>query len=131
MAERVFLTKHAKARLQERHDRWLDRYTNEAEFERSCLQLLSRAQETKRFLNDTAFMTRMHERYGYDAKFAFRVFENVLFVITDRRVVTVLDTQVHATSGHFKPAHTLTDRHSVFRLQAAKALAVQRKRKHV
>jgi len=95
----IQLTNHALDRLRERHDRHLLRYKDYDGFKRSCRELFERATVTRRHVNDTAFMVRMQEKYGVDVSFSFREYLNVLFVIVnDDRVVTVLDTDVHATS---------------------------------
>lgn len=96
--EAIVLTRHAKNRLRERHDRWLLAYTDERSFNQSCYALLEHAQFSQRHINDTAFMLFYYEKYGYDKKFAFKEFKNVLFVIADGVCLTVLDTDVHATS---------------------------------
>lgn len=102
--KRAYLTKHAQERLQERHDRWLLPYHDADSFLYSCLELFNdRAVESNRHLNDTALMTRLHEQYGYDHEYTFRVYENALFVIVDGRCVTVLDTAVHTYSRQFNP----------------------------
>lgn len=97
----ITLTRHAKQRLRERHDRWLIAYTNEREFEISCYELLDRAEFSKRHLNDTRFMVEMGEQFGYDKVFSFKVWKNVLFVIQNNVVTTVLDTDEHRTSRQF------------------------------
>lgn len=93
-------TSHVRARegSASRADRYLLAYTNYAEFERSCYELLNRAEFSNRHKNDAVFMMRLHERHGYDCTFRFKEFKNVLFVIVDSTVTTVLDTDDHRTS---------------------------------
>jgi hypothetical protein len=94
----LLLSQHAKDRLRERHDKHLLHYTNHIEFIRSCYALFDEATWTNRHLNDTLFMDRLRERHGFDAQLRFKEYKNVLFVIVDNTVVTVLDTDEHRTS---------------------------------
>jgi hypothetical protein len=98
-APSIYLSNHAKDRLRERHDKHLLRYTNLKEFNTSCYELLDLATFTNRHLNDQAFMVRMHEKYGYDGVFRFKEYKNVLFIIVDELVVTVLDSDAHGTTS--------------------------------
>lgn len=97
----ITLSRHAKDRLCERHDKYLLRYQNEHEFNRSCYELLDRAEYTNRHKNDTAFMMFFQEKYGYEKRYSFKEWKNVLFVIVDDTCVTVLDTLIHRTSRQF------------------------------
>lgn len=105
MTRAVFLTAHAKQRLRERHDKHLFRYENEQQFNNSCYQLFNTAEDSRRFLNDTAFMLQMYEKYGYQAKFSFRVYKNAVFVIVGDACVTVLDSTVHAYTPQLARPH--------------------------
>lgn len=100
----VHLSQHAKERLRERHDRHLLPYTDKRTFELSCYELLDRAEETRRHLNDTALMTELYADYGYDQQYSFKVYANALFIIVNDLCVTVLDTNIHAYSRQFKLA---------------------------
>lgn len=102
MSDKIYLTTHAKDRLRERHDRHLLPYTNLAEFETSCYELLNdQAKFTNRHLNDTSFMMFYQEKYGFEKKYRFKEYKNALFVIVNDRVVTVLDTDQHQSSRQF------------------------------
>lgn len=97
----VHLSQHAKERLRERHDRHLLPYTDARTFELSCYELLDRAEETRRHLNDTVLMTELYADYGYNKQYSFKVYANALFIIVDNFCVTVLDTNKHAYSRQF------------------------------
>lgn len=98
MAGKIFLSQHALDRLQERHDRWLLPYRDYVEFNRSAYEFLERATFTNRHLNDTVFMLKYWEKYGYDGHFRFKEWKNALFVIVGSVVTTVLDTDLHKMS---------------------------------
>lgn len=100
----VHLSLHAKERLRERHDKHLLRYTDQRSFELACYELLDRAEDTRRHLNDTALMAVLYADYGYDQQFSFKVYANALFIIVNNVCVTVLDTNIHAYSRQFKVA---------------------------
>lgn len=100
----VHLSKHAKDRLRERHDRHLLRYVDQRSFELACYELLDRAEDTRRHLNDTAMMAVLYADYGYDQQYNFKMYANALFVIVNDVCVTVLDTDMHAFSRQFVPA---------------------------
>lgn len=102
---RLILSNHAKDRLAERHDKYLKKYKNIAEFNASCYELLSVAEESRRHLNDQVFMLFCYEKYGYDAKFSFYVYKNALFVVIGLVVVTVLDTTKHAMTRQLTHRH--------------------------
>lgn len=97
----VHLSRHAKERLRERHDRHLLKYTDQRSFELSCYELFDRAEDTRRHLNDTALMAVLYSDYGYDQRFSFKIYANALFVIVNDVCVTVLDTDIHAYSRQF------------------------------
>lgn len=97
----IHLSRHAKERLRERHDKHLLRYEDQRSFELSCYELLDRAEDTHRHHNDTALMTRLYADYGYDQRFSFKVHANALFIIVNNICVTVLDTSIHSYSRQF------------------------------
>ena len=100
----VHLSLHAKNRLRERHDKHLLKYTDQRSFELACYELLDRAEDTKRHLNDTALMAVLYSDYGCDQRFSFKLYANVLFIIVNDLCVTVLDTSIHTYSRQFKAA---------------------------
>lgn len=102
---RPILSRHAKERIAERHDKYLVKYKTVQEFEAACQDLLTRAEESRRHLNDQVFMAYCYEKYGYDAKFSFYVYKNALFVVIGRVVVTVLDTTKHAMTKQLTTRH--------------------------
>lgn len=95
MAGKIFFSQHALDRVQERHDRWLLPYKDYVGFSHSAYEFLERATWTNRHLNDSVFMLRYWEKYGYDGHFRFKEWKNALFVIVGTVVVTVLDTDHH------------------------------------
>ena len=96
MKQRVWLTNHAKQRILERHHRHLPpEAKSEAQLHLACENLLRGAEESKRHLNDQAFMLFYYEKYGYDKKYSFRTHKNMLFVIVNGACTTVLDTNEH------------------------------------
>jgi hypothetical protein len=125
----VHLSLHAKERLRERHDKHLLRYTDKRSFELSCYELLDRAEDTRRHLNDTALMAVLYADYGYDQQFSFKVYANALFIIVDNLCVTVLDTDVHAYSRQFKAGEHAVSKPAETRHKPAGAGPVYKARK--
>lgn len=70
-------------------------------------------------------MVFIHEKYGYDRRYSFRIFKNVLFVVIDERtVVTVIDTNTYSQSprrGYSRQFGTVA---------APASVSPQRKRPH-
>lgn len=97
----ITLTRHAKDRLRERHGKFLTKYIDDRGFNLACYELMGRAVESRRHLNDQQFMIRLYEKHGYDCCFRFLEFKNALFVITNNVCLTVLDTNTHRTSRQF------------------------------
>lgn len=62
-------------------------------FEKVISEKLQEAEDVRCYLNDTNFMMRMHDKYGYD-RFRFLVNGDILFVVTDNDdnvVLTCMD----------------------------------------
>lgn len=98
----ITLSQHAMLRLQERHDKHLTKYTNQREFIKSCYELFdNRATRTNRYMNDTAFMIKHHEKYGYDHMLSMYEYKNAVFIIVDSVCVTVLDMNSHTNTRQF------------------------------
>lgn len=94
----IGLTRHAIERLRERHDKHLYAYEDWRGLEISCYRLLDEAEFSNRHINDTRFMIELQEKYGFDKTYRFKEYKNVLFVIINNTVTTVLDTDDHRTS---------------------------------
>lgn len=101
MKRTMFLSKHAKDRLRERHDRLLRRYETEREFDLACYELFDAAEVTNRHVNDTRFMNDLYERHGFNSKFVFKTIKNALFIVVDNVCTTVLDMEQHKTTRQF------------------------------
>lgn len=91
---------HALQRLRERHDQHLRRYEDERSFRAAAYELFDQATFVNGHINDSVFMHKLHDKYGYDKKYRFKEHKNVLFVIVGDTITTVLDTDEHKTSRH-------------------------------
>jgi hypothetical protein len=58
---------------------------------------LKASKETRAYTNNTNFMDRLYEKYGFDRKIEIRIFEEMIFVVTvqpgKKVVVTVLNSK--------------------------------------
>ena len=51
------------------------------------------AQTDNSFKNNSLFMMKLGEKYGYDAVFDFRVTDDIVFVVRERRLITLFGRQ--------------------------------------
>lgn len=69
------------------------------DLDREISRCLENSTEEKHFLNDTNFMARKYEKYGYDSKFTFRLYDKVVFLILEDERGKVVPT-CFAAKGH-------------------------------
>ena len=99
------MTKHAIERLRERNYEFakhIDQVCKPSETARKkqlTYEFLHQATEESSFLNNTSFMTRLYEKYGYDNRYSLFVNGKIVFVgVTNERgsyIVTSLAREDH------------------------------------
>lgn len=96
------ITKHASERLYERcHEfaKVIDSIEAPALRIKAAYDFVRNATEEKRFINNSIFMIKLNEKYGYENSYTFFVRENnvLVGVINEngRFIVTVLDRMSH------------------------------------
>ena len=62
-------------------------------------EAIDKATEDRSFINNTEYMSRYYERYGYDERFRFLRGDNVIFVIVSKEEYDLVITCV-PTKGH-------------------------------
>lgn len=107
--ESFTLTKHAQDRMRER----FPDVTRDIAFERAgavrirmLYEFLWNASVENRVVNDTLFMTYLHEKYGYDKTFRFFANDDMLFIgiiaAEGNFIVTVVN-RYNYSSRHLRP----------------------------
>lgn len=81
----IEFTHHARVRYKERFP---DRIEN-SDVVKSLRMAIAKSVETKHYLNDSNFMIRLYETHGYERQYEFRILDEVVFVIADKKLVTV------------------------------------------
>jgi len=79
-------TNHVRERFKERFgDKILD-----GDVVKALNHEVQLSKVSKMFMNNTKFMTRIYDKYGYDTKFDFRVTADVVFICTNNVLITAL-----------------------------------------
>lgn len=112
---RCYMTKHAKERFSER----FPAFVKAGNVEAGIQEVLGAAAENRSIYNNSALMNRVYERYGFDQKYVFLVFKDILFLCIDKGsltpvCVTVIDLSDtskygmlrHAASSFRRSNHT-------------------------
>ncbi len=114
--EAVHFTQHSKDQFRER---FLSRVESE---ENNLILALCRtyykSSVDNGIKNDTNFMTYIYEKHGYD-DYTFSIFEDVIFVVKNECLITVLPNESHVgqrLTKEFKKKQThRTRRHNFYR----------------
>lgn len=125
MVPKYYLTYHAVERLKERFSLFCSKIpelkTWQKEQGLSHLKplfdhMLAEATENRAYLNNTAYMIKLYDKYGYDAQYCFLEFRtaDILFVLTKHRsenhyrLVTLMPTNFRPHIKNIKYSHKLT-----------------------
>jgi hypothetical protein len=76
------------------------------------IERLERADEDRSYLNDSNFMDRYYEKYGYDHKYRFLYDDGILFVVKEKKfniVITCMKTPETMFRRLIKPSKTHAD----------------------
>jgi hypothetical protein len=109
--ENLKLTHHAQTRM---FERWPE-LTSQAKPLPTAPKLkflysfLLKAVENKRFKNDIRLMLYLQERYGYDKSYRMLINGDMLFIIIDLVIVTVISLKNHV-SPHVQPVPPAAER---------------------
>lgn len=122
---KYFITYHAIERLKERFSVF---YNQQPELKnwkkehglgvvKSLFDIwVEKAEENRSYLNNTVYMLKLYEKYGYDTEYCFKEFkqENILFVFIKARsenhykLVTLMPTEYRPTIKNIKYNHKQT-----------------------
>ena len=81
---RIFISNHAIDRFKERFQSLCKSdkgFTTKNIIKDIMYGLMDSSIDNRTFLNNTFFMTKMFEKYGYDRHYKFLVYDNVVFVV--------------------------------------------------
>ena len=74
-------------------------YAKRKEIDQAIYQRINDAEENKSYLNNTQFMSRYYDKYGYDHRFEFLVDQEIVFVVVieygEKIVVTCVSAKTH------------------------------------
>lgn len=116
---KYFLTYHAVERLKERFSDFYNKHPELRVWSRdkgvkSVKKLfddfLNQANENRSYINNTMYMLKLYEKYGYDTEYCFKELEkeNILFVLTKNRsdnhykLVTLMPTEYRPSVKNIK-----------------------------
>lgn len=116
---KYFLTYHAVERLKERFSDFYNKHPELKKWSRekgveSVKKLfddfLSKSNENKSYINNTMYMLKLYEKYGYDTEYCFKEYEkeNILFILTKNRsdnhykLVTLMPTEYRPSVKNIK-----------------------------
>jgi len=81
------------------HDFMWEIKTKKREIDQEMIQRLSAAKENKSYLNNSMFMQRYYEKFGYDHRFQFLADQDLVYVIIiidgEKKVVTCIKSKSH------------------------------------
>lgn len=69
---------------------------NRKEIDREITRRLNESDENKSYINNTEFMCRYYEKYGFEKRFEFRTHEDIMFVIVVDNGKKLIVTCVHS-----------------------------------
>lgn len=80
-------------------------YSKRRELDRELAKRIEAAEEDRSYINNTEFMSRYYERYGYEKRFEFLTHEDVVFVVVvdggKKVVVTCCQSKTHISGRTF------------------------------
>ena len=87
--KKIFFTWHAIERFKQRFSKECknirsDDFTD-SEVRRKMYDLVYESKPDRSFLNNSIYMIKLYEKYGYDLDFAFLRHENIIFVVKKER----------------------------------------------
>lgn len=143
---KYFLTYHAIERLKERFPIL---YTKNPELKawkkddgvnavkKIFDKLIEQAEENRSYINNTTYMLKLYDKYGYDVEYCFKEYkeENILFIFTKNRsevnykLVTLMPTEYRPTVKNLKynEKQTKEDKHNKLVMDFYNSLGLKNK----